>query len=111
MHFPQRAARVSARLTLVVGRDMKRAERVVFAMVCFGLIAAPLLFLFAQPGTFPSDGPLSRLYLSMVGVLGEQLARFIFCATWVSLDAALVWQFFFRQRGQDDGPPIEGLGD
>jgi hypothetical protein len=90
---------------------MRTGQRVLTAAVCFGTIAAPLLFLFAVPGARPGDGVMSGLYASLVVLLEEKLARFIFCAVWLGLDAALVWRLFFSKRGADDGGPIEGLGD
>jgi hypothetical protein len=75
------------------------------------VIAAPLLFLFAAPGAELSDGAMGRLYKSLVGLLEEKPARFLFCVTWLGLDAALVWRLFFSKHGVDNSGPIEGLGD
>jgi hypothetical protein len=81
------------------------------AVVCFGAIAAPLLFLFAVPGADIGDGAMGGLYKSLVVLLEEKPARLLFCAAWLGLDAALVWRLFFSKRGADDSGPIEGLGD
>jgi hypothetical protein len=83
----------------------------VAGVVCFAVLAMPLLFLFARPGATPSDGEMSRLYSSLVGLLGEKGARFGFCAAWLALDAALTWRLFFSKDRANDSGPIEGLGD
>jgi hypothetical protein len=90
---------------------MRTGERIATAVVCFGVIAAPLLFLFAVPGASPGDDVMSGLYRSLVVLLEEKLARFLFCAAWLGLDTAMIWRLFFSKRGADDSGPIEGLGD
>jgi hypothetical protein len=80
-------------------------------VVCFRTIAAPLLFLFALPSTSPGNGVMSSLYRSLVVLLEEKLARFLFGVAWLGLDAAIVWRLFFSKGGADDSGPIEGLGD
>ncbi len=88
-----------------------RSTRILFAVICFVALAAPLLFLFARPGTSPGSDEFNQLYSSMVTLLGEWLARLVFCGVWLALDAALVWRLFLSKRKDNDVSPIEGLGD
>lgn len=81
------------------------------AVVCFVALAMPLFFLFSVPGSQPGVGPLSQLYSSLIVLLEEKATRFLFCAAWIGLDAALVWRLFFSRRRENDGGPLEGLGD
>jgi len=90
---------------------MRTGEKIFVAALAFGVIAAPLLFLFAAPGSTLGDGPMSALYKSLVTLLEERSARFLFCAVWLGFDAALVWRLFFSKHRGDDSGPIEGLGD
>jgi hypothetical protein len=90
---------------------MRFGSRIAVTVVCFGALAAPLVFLFAVPGADLGDGAMGGLYKSLVVLLEEKPARFLFCATWLGLDAALVWRFFLSKHGADDSGPIEGLGD
>lgn len=90
---------------------MRTRQRIAVAAVCFGAIAAPLLFLFAVPGASLGDGAMSGLYRSLVVLLEEKPARFLFCAVWLGFDAAIIWRLFFSKHGADDSGPIEGLGD
>jgi hypothetical protein len=90
---------------------MRIGQRIAVAVVCFGFIAAPLLFLFAVPGANLDDPAMSGLYRSLVVLLEEKPARLLFCAIWLGFDAALVWRLFFSKHGADDSGPIEGLGD
>jgi len=89
----------------------ERSKQVAIAVVCFGVLAAPLVFLFARSGSSLSDGPMGQLYSSLVTIVGEWLARLLFCALWLVADAALVWRMFLSKRKDDDVSPIEGLGD
>jgi hypothetical protein len=58
---------------------MARVTRIVLAVVCFAMLALPLLFLFAQPRAAPGYGAMSNLYSSLVPLLGEASARLLFC--------------------------------
>ena len=91
--------------------NVERGRRVGVAVVCFGALALPLLFLFARPGAVPGSGALFDLYSPVVTFIGEKAGRFVFCALWLALDAALVWRFFLSKRKDTDTSPIEGLGD
>ena len=90
---------------------MRIGQRIAVALICFGAIAAPLLFLFALPGANLGDGAMGGLYKSLVVLLEEKSARLLFFAAWIGLDAALIWRLFFSKHGADDSGPIEGLGD
>lgn len=90
---------------------MGTGSRIAVAVVCFGAVASPLAFLFAMPGADLGDGAMGGLYKSLVVLLEEELARFLFCATWLGLDAALVWRRFLSKHGANDSGPIDGLGD
>ena len=71
----------------------------------------PLLFLFAVPGAEIRDAAMGGLYKSLVVLIEEKPARFLFCVAWLGFDVALIWRLFFRMQGADDSGPIEGLGD
>ena len=89
----------------------ERGNQVAVAVLCFGILAAPLVFLFARSGSTLGSEPMGQLYSSAVTLLGEWPARFVFCAIWLAADAALVWRLFLSKRKDNDVTPIEGLGD
>jgi hypothetical protein len=88
-----------------------RKKQAVLAVVCFVVLAAPLLFLFARSGVTPGSDEFSRLYSSMVTLFGEWLARFVFCGVWLTLDSVLIWRLFLNKNKDNGVTPIEGLGD
>jgi hypothetical protein len=92
--------------------ERKTGLRIAAALVCFAVLAMPLLYFFAPPGTSPSQDEFGSLYRSMVVLLGESQARVVFCALWFALDAAVIWRLFLSKSRHDvDVSPIDGLGD
>lgn len=91
--------------------NSERNIRIVVAIVCFCLLAMPLLFLFARPGAAPGNDEFSWIYSTLKKLFGEGLARLTFCGLWLALDAALVWRLLRSKRKDNDMSPIDGLGD
>jgi hypothetical protein len=89
----------------------KRTKQVALTVFCFMFLAAPLVFLFSRSGASLGNDSMGQLYSSAVTLLGEWLARLLFCAVWLAADAALVWRMFLSKTKDNDVTSIEGLGD
>ena len=76
----------------------------------FLTFALPLALLFAKPGIAPPGGALVNLYSSAIGVLGEPMARILFCTGWLVVDALLFWRFVLSRR-PIDATNVDGLAD
>lgn len=90
---------------------MKIARRFFLVLISVAAIGLPLLFAFARPGSVPGSDPLAQLYQPLVTLLGERVARFIFCSIWFAVDAALLWWLGIRKYKDVDAPPFDHLAD
>jgi hypothetical protein len=73
-------------------------SKVVWGVFWAMLFALPIALLFADAGTVLPAGQMAAIYGSALTVLGEPLARVVFCGSWLAIDIALFWRYVIRKK-------------
>jgi hypothetical protein len=90
---------------------MKSTKKIALILLWFTVFTLPIAFYYAKLSALLPAGPLSNLYQPCIVLLGEPLARLVFCGLWFAMDAALFWRVVFSKRKHEESTPIEGLAD
>jgi hypothetical protein len=74
-------------------------------------LIAPLAFLFNRSAdTSASLDWFSGIYEGFVGLFGEHTGRWLFCGSWLGLNALVFWGVMVRKSEPDAGVPPD-IGD
>jgi hypothetical protein len=93
---------------------MKRLNPLAWSILAIAwviFLIAPLAFLFDRKAdTSASLDWFSGIYEGFVGLLGDQTGRWVFCGSWLVLNALLFWGVMLRKSEPDTSVPPD-IGD
>jgi hypothetical protein len=88
-------------------RRFPRFARPILIVAWLIFLTGPLVFLFAHPAPSASLDWFAGIYTAFTELFGEQIGRWVFCGSWLALNALVFWRVMLSKPEKDVRPDVD----